>query len=76
MAMMYKKEKQRREGKRTLRMGASPSRFNCAKISFCQGAGEEKFGDETPAAMLAASRRAPSYFNSIRSYGLDGIIKP
>lgn len=52
---------------RTLRSGASPARFSCDKISSCHGAGVEKFGEETPAAVLAASKRAPSYLSSIQS---------
>jgi len=50
-----------------LRMGASPSKFSWDKISFCHGAGAEKLGEEIPAAMLAASKRAPSYLSSIQS---------
>lgn len=65
---MFGFESSTREGEaETLRTGASPSKFSWERICCCQGAGEEKFGDVTPAAMLAASRRAPSYLSSIES---------
>jgi hypothetical protein len=45
---------------KTFRIAPSPYRFSCDKISCCHLAGAEKLGEETPAAMLAASRRVPS----------------
>jgi hypothetical protein len=45
---------------KTFKMAPSPCRFSCDNISCCHLAGAEKLGEETPAAMLAASRRAPS----------------
>lgn len=42
----------------------------------CHGVGEEKFEEETPAAMLAASRSAGSYLSSMQSYGFEGMTNP
>ena len=60
----------------TLRLGASPYKLSWDKMSFCQGAGDEKLGEETPAASLAASRRAPSNLSSMQSYGFEGTTNP